>query len=177
MSTPIEIPVIETARLILRAHRLEDFPAMQSMWSNAEVVRYIGGTPSTRQQCWSRLLGYQGHWQFLKFGYWAVEEKATGNYIGELGFADFKRDFTPSIEGLPELGWALVPEFHGRGYATEALLAALQWGKSQLQKSRSVCLISPENKPSLRVAEKLGYAQTHSTVFNQAPVLLFSRNF
>jgi RimJ/RimL family protein N-acetyltransferase len=61
----------------------------------------------------------------LSYGYWAVEEKTSGRYVGELGFADFKRDIVPSIEGMPELGWALVPQFHGKGYATEALRAAV----------------------------------------------------
>jgi RimJ/RimL family protein N-acetyltransferase len=170
-------PVIETSRLILRAHHKNDFSAMLSMWSNDQVVRFIGGKPSTRQQTWARLLGYAGHWKLMGFGFWAVEEKSSGNFIGELGFADFKRDLTPSIEGIPELGWALIPEVHGRGYATEALSAALDWGKASLSSPTSVCIISPENTPSLRVAEKIGFRQTAETTYNDSPTLLFSRNF
>lgn len=170
-------PVITTSRLILRAHQQTDFNAMLSMWSNDQVVRFIGGKPSTRQQTWTRLLGYAGHWKFMGFGFWAVEERSSGNFIGELGFADFKRDLIPSIEGIPELGWALIPDVHGRGYATEALTAALDWGKENLQSATAVCIISPENMPSLRVAEKIGFQETAKVIYNDSPTLLFSRNF
>lgn len=169
--------MIETSRLILRAHHKNDFNAMLAMWSNDQVVRFIGGKPSTRQQTWARLLGYAGHWQLMGFGFWAVEERSSGNFIGELGFADFKRDLTPSIEGIPELGWALTPTVHGRGYATEALTAALDWGKANLSSATSVCIISPENAPSLRVAEKIGFRETAKVIYNDSPILLFSRNF
>jgi RimJ/RimL family protein N-acetyltransferase len=93
----------------------------------------------------------------MGYGYWAVEEKASGRYIGELGFADFKRDNRPSIEGLPEIGWALKLEAHGKGYATEALKAAVAWGDSHLDSTRTACIIHRDNHRSLRVAEKLGY--------------------
>jgi RimJ/RimL family protein N-acetyltransferase len=93
----------------------------------------------------------------LSYGYWAVEEKASSRYVGELGFADFKRDIVPSIEGMPELGWALVPKFHGRGYATEALKAVVGWGDYHFADRRTVCIIHPDNHRSFRVAEKLGY--------------------
>ena len=64
----------------------------------------------------------------MGFGHWAVEEKASGDFIGDLGFADFKRDIQPSIQGLPELGWVLASRAHGKGYATEAVRAAIAWG-------------------------------------------------
>jgi RimJ/RimL family protein N-acetyltransferase len=100
-------PVIETERLVLRAHSLADYPACVAMWSDPRVTRYTIGEPAPAQRTWMRLLAYRGHWAVLGFGYWAVEEKASRQYIGELGFADFKRDIQPSIEGIPELGWAL----------------------------------------------------------------------
>jgi len=93
----------------------------------------------------------------LGYGYWAVEEKASGRYVGELGFADFKRDIQPSVNGMPELGWALVPQMHGRGYATEALRAAVSWGDVHFGRVRTVCIIHRDNEASLRVAAKLGY--------------------
>jgi RimJ/RimL family protein N-acetyltransferase len=100
----------------------------------------------------------------LGYGYWAVEEKVSDRYVGELGFADFKRDIQPSIEGMPEMGWALVPRAHGKGYATEALRAAVSWGDSHFGLLRTVCIIHRDNHQSFRVAEKLGY----KTLFNYA---------
>ena len=93
----------------------------------------------------------------LGYGYWAVEEKVSGLFIGELGFADFKRDIQLPIEGMPELGWALLPRAHGKGYATEALRAAVSWGDNHFGLLRTVCIIHRDNHPSFRVAEKLGY--------------------
>jgi RimJ/RimL family protein N-acetyltransferase len=153
------IPSIETDRLILRAHRAEDFPLCAKMWADPAVTRFTIGTPSPAPQTWRRLLAYLGHWSLLGYGYWAVEEKASSQYVGELGFADYKRDIQPSIHGIPELGWALSPHVHGRGYATEALRAAVQWGDANLASARTVCLILPENAASLRVAAKLGYRE------------------
>jgi RimJ/RimL family protein N-acetyltransferase len=93
----------------------------------------------------------------LGFGYWAVEEKASGRYIGELGFAQFKRNIQPSIDGMPELGWALAPTAQGKGYAIEALKAAQSWGDNHFGSLCTVCIIHRDNLRSFRVAEKLGY--------------------
>jgi RimJ/RimL family protein N-acetyltransferase len=150
-------PAIETERLRLRAHGVGDLADCVAMWSDPEVVRYTIKEPSPPQRTWLRILGYCGHWALLGFGYWAVEEKASGRYIGELGFADFKRAMKPSIDGMPELGWALTSWAHGKGHATEALRAAVAWGDEQFQSLRTVCIIHRDNRRSFRVAEKLGY--------------------
>jgi RimJ/RimL family protein N-acetyltransferase len=150
-------PVIETERLRLRPHQSGDLADCVAMWSDPAVVRYTIGEPSPPQRTWIRILAYGGHWAMLSYGYWAVEEKTSGRYIGELGFADFKREIVPSIEGIPELGWALAPQFHGKGYATEALKAAVVWGDRHFSEPRTVCIIHRDNHRSLRVAEKLGY--------------------
>jgi RimJ/RimL family protein N-acetyltransferase len=150
-------PTIETERFRLRGHDGDDFEDCVAMWSDPEVVRHTIKEPSSPQRTWMRMLGYCGHWALLGFGYWAVEEKASGRYIGELGFADFKRAMKPSIDGMPELGWALAPWAHGKGHATEALRAAVAWGDERFQSPRTVCIIHRDNQRSFRVAEKLGY--------------------
>src|SRR5688500_3429452 len=114
-SADVTIPTLQTPRLVLRAHALSDFDAAVAMWADPVVVRYTIGQPSTAQRTWLRLLTYLGHWDLMGYGYWAVEEKATGRFIGEVGFADFKRGLDPSIEGVPELGWVLAPHAHGKG--------------------------------------------------------------
>jgi RimJ/RimL family protein N-acetyltransferase len=157
-------PVLETERLRLRAHKAADFAHCLAMWVDPEIVRYTIRDPSPPQRTWQRILAYRGHWEIMGYGYWAVEEKASGLYIGEIGFADFKRDILPSIEGLPEIGWALVSQAHGKGYATEALKAALVWGDSHLDSTRTVCIIHRDNHSSFRVAEKLGF----SSIFRAA---------
>ena len=169
------IPNIETARLKMRGHRLDDLDDCVAMWSDPIVVRYIGGTPSTAQRTWLRLLAYRGHWSVMGFGYWAIEDKTTGSFVGEVGFADFKRDIASSMQNVPELGWALVPRYHGKGYATEAVRAALAWGDAYFQAARTVCLISTDNIASIRVAEKCGYREFEKTDFGGEPTLFFVR--
>jgi len=154
----IEAPMLETNRLRLRAHQPGDLSAYAAMWSDPDVVRYTIGTPLPPQRTWMRLLGHRGHWSVLGFGYWAVEEKETG-YIGELGFGHFKRDLHASVDTVPELGWALVPGVHGKGYATEALRAVVAWGEAHFESDRTVCIIDPGNDVSARVADKLGFRE------------------
>lgn len=58
-------PTLETERLILRPHRVQDFEAVAALWAEPEVVRFISGTPSAPEESWARLLRYIGHWQAL----------------------------------------------------------------------------------------------------------------
>jgi RimJ/RimL family protein N-acetyltransferase len=169
-------PVVETARLTLRGHRLDDFEDSLAMWSDPVVTRFIGGKPSTEQQTWSRVIGYVGHWSLMGFGYWALEEKAGGSFVGELGFANFHRDIAASMKDVPELGWALASRFHGKGYATEAVRAAVAWGDVRFESARTVCLIDPDNVASVRVAQKCGYDVFERAVFNDQPTLFLARS-
>ncbi len=146
------------------------------MWSDPDVTRFIGGAPSTQQQVWSRMLSYAGHWTLLDFGYWAVEEAASGTFIGEMGFANFKRDIEPAMKEAPEIGWAFAAHAHGKGFATEAVRAAVAWGDERFGPVRTVCLMNPDNLASIRVAEKCGYREFKRSQFNGNPVLFFERN-
>lgn len=168
-------PTIQTDRLILRAHQLSDYDACCSMWSSPVVTRFIGGTPSSKQETWFRMLRYAGHWSLMGYGYWAIEEKLSKHMIGELGFADFKRDVNPSFQGFPEFGWALRPEFHQKGFATEALKSVLNWTDQEFKWKRTVCMISPENFPSIKLAEKVGYQRYDRLDFSGKDTFLFER--
>src|SRR5260370_24433802 len=168
------VPVIETERLKMRCHRLDDFSDCTAMWADPIVTRYIG-KPFSEEEVWARLLRYVGHWSLLGFGYWAIEEKATGDFAGEVGFADFKRDITPSLHGIPELGWAFASRMHGKGYATEAVRAAVAWGDARVGSARTVRLINPENLRSIRVAGKCGYREFQRTTYKGQPTIMFHR--
>ena len=146
------------------------------MWADPVVTHYIGGQPLTEEETWTKLLRYVGHWSLMGFGYWAVEEKETGRYIGELGFADYKRDIQPSIENTPEAGWIFSPATHGKGHASEALREVLAWGDARFARGRTVCLIHPENAASIRLAEKFGYEEVRRTMYKNRDAILFSRN-
>ena len=159
------IPTLETERLILRGYRLDDFPACAAMWADPDVVRFIGGQPSTEEQAWARMLRYLGHWDLLGFGFWAIALRETGELVGEIGAADFKRDVTPPIGDL-ETGWVLARRAHGKGYATEALRAVLGWLDAKFPGKPSVCVIDPTNTASFNVATKCGYAPIGSRTYH-----------
>jgi RimJ/RimL family protein N-acetyltransferase len=167
-------PELETARLVLRQHRPEDFDDSAAMWADPEVVRHIGGRPFTREESWSRALRTVGLWTWLGYGFWCVRDKASGRFVGEVGFADFKRELTPSIEGVPEGGWVLAAWSHGQGFASEALRAAHAWLDAEGH-PRSVCIIDTGHAGSIRVAGKLGYHEQTRTTYKDTPVVLFER--
>ncbi len=170
-----DVPTLETERLRLRRHRIEDYPDSARMWADPIVTRYIRHTPSTPEDTWSRLLRYIGHWALLGFGYWVIEEKVTGTFSGEAGFADYRRDITPSLAGIPEIGWVLAPHAHGRGFATEAVRAAIQWADSHFPRQKTACIIAPENSASIRVATKCGYRELQPTTYHGERTLMYVR--
>lgn len=170
------IPVLETERLLLRAPSADDLAASTTMWSNPEVVRHIGGKPFTREEVWSRILRARGLWSMLGYGYWAVYDKASGRFAGDIGFADFHRDFSPSIEGIPEMGWVLDPWCHGRGYASEAVTAAIRWAEAELDAPEYSCIIDPDNASSINVALKAGFVEAAKTRYKGGRTLIFRRS-
>ena len=121
------------------------------------------------------MLGYIGHWSLLEFGYWVAEEKATGRFVGEIGFADYKRDLEPSLKGVPEIGWVLAAQAQGRGYATEAVRAAVAWGDARFCSARTACIIAPENLASVRVAVKCGYRDFALATYKGHPTVMYIR--
>jgi RimJ/RimL family protein N-acetyltransferase len=171
-----EAPVVETPRLVLRGYRIEDFPSVAATWADPEVVRHINaGRPFTEEQTWARFLRNTALWPMLGYGYWAATEKSSGRYVGDVGFADFKREIEPSLKGVPEVGWVLARWSHGRGYATEAAGAAIEWLERTLGPQRTVCIISDENRASVRVAQKVGYREFARSEYRGAPIVMFER--
>lgn len=171
-----EVPVIETARLRLRGHRISDFDDCAAMWADPIVTRYISGRPFTAEEVWARILRYAGHWAWMGYGFWAIEERATGQFAGEAGFADFRREMEPSLDGIPEAGWVLNSAAHGKGYATEAVRGFVSWGDFRFAGARTACLVHRDNLASIRVAEKTGYREWTRTTYNGQPTVVLARD-
>ena len=168
-------PVIDTARLVLRPFRAGDVDAQAAMMGDGEVMRHLGGSPLAREDSWRKLLCGAGLWTLFGYGYWAVERRSDGALIGQVGFADFKRDMTPRIEGLPEAGWLFAREAFGQGYASEAVQATLVWADGTLDASEVVAIIDADNLASVRVAEKCGFDRREDAVYRGEPIQLFRR--
>jgi RimJ/RimL family protein N-acetyltransferase len=154
-------PRIETERLILRTYRLEDFAVYAAMWADPRVTRHIAdGAPRSREEAWKSFLSMAGHWLLLGYGNWAVEEQASGNYVGGIGWGERKRDRGTEFAGMPELGYTFVAGAQGKGYATEAVRAVMDWGSAHFGSRRVLAVIAPDNIASCRVVEKCGFRET-----------------
>ena len=143
-------PILETERLVLREFRESDTDAYAEMLADPEVVRFLGGTPMSRAEAWRNMSMVIGHRVLRGYGFWAVEERGVGELVGRVGC------WRP--EGWPglEVGWTLRRAFWGRGYATEAARASVEYAFTKLDQTRVISLIAPENTASIRVAERLG---------------------
>lgn len=116
-------------------------------------------------------------WHAIGYGFWALEEKATGRYIGDVGFANFNREIEPPFGDTPEMGWVLSQEIHGKGYGNEALEKMLHWGTGFFKATSTRCIISPDNIASRRIAEKNGFRKIAETAYTGEPVWLHERLF
>jgi len=175
MGEPSQDIIAETSRLVLRRPAAADFPAYLEMCADPAMSRYSGREPAGSEEAWMRLLRQAGHWSLIGYGFVAVEDKATGRFVGEAGLGDFKRRQGPAFDDFPEAGWAIVPWAQGRGYATEAAAAALEWTEARFGVRRTVCLIHVENLASIRVAEKLGYTPFGACTYRGYSAITFER--
>ncbi|MGQ0741858.1 MAG: GNAT family N-acetyltransferase [Alphaproteobacteria bacterium] len=144
------IPCIETERLILREWREEDILPAIGFMADPEVARYTVGSPQAALDAWRGLNVIVGHWQIRGYGFWAVERKEDGKLVGRAGL------WNP--EGWPgmEVGWTLGREFWGKGYATEAARAAMNYAFTNFPIEKLLSVIHVDNRRSQMLAGRLG---------------------
>jgi RimJ/RimL family protein N-acetyltransferase len=144
----VTIPTLETGRLILRAPALEDFEALCAFYSS-ERATFVGGQMDA-EKVWRHLAVEIGHWQMLGYGRWTLVEKDSGKTAGIIGL------WNPQGWPEPEIGWDLFEGFGGKGYATEAALAARAYAYDVLGWSTAISLVDPQNHASAAVAARMG---------------------
>ena len=140
---------IETNRLLLRVPRASDFDGYAEMMADEQASRHIGG-PLQRAEAWRKFLQMPGAWLVQGFAMFSVVDKASGEWLGNLG------PWHP--EGWPgtEVGWAFRRSAWGKGYATEAAVAAVDWAFDHLGWHDVIHSIDPANLPSQALAQRLG---------------------
>lgn len=148
--------MIQTKRLTLRPYTVADYDAYAAMVADPIVVRHAGA-PMTGEEAWMRLLRFIGYWSVFSHGLFAVLNRKTGQYLGETGLMDFRREVTPRLNTMPEAAWVFTSAAHGKGYAFEAATAAHRWMDEHHAPPATQCIISPANLESIRLAERLGY--------------------
>jgi RimJ/RimL family protein N-acetyltransferase len=168
-------PTLETERLLLRGFREEDLDDHAAILSDPVVMEHFGGHGFGREDSWRRLLGGVGLWQLQGTGLLAAERKSDGKLVGHLGFFDYHREMSPSIEGIPELGYIFAAEVHGQGIAREACDAVVAWADRTLEADETVAIISLGNAPSMKLAERLGYERQPDGTYRNEPTSLWRR--
>jgi RimJ/RimL family protein N-acetyltransferase len=140
---------LETPRLLLRMPRLDDLDAWAEMMQDEETARFIGGAVP-RSISWRAMMTMIGAWHATGVSMFSVIEKSSGRWVGRLG--PWQPDGWPGTE----VGWAIVRDCWGRGYATEGATAATDWAFNTLGWSSVIHSIAPDNKASQAVARRLG---------------------
>ena len=142
-------PMLETERLILRLPAAQDFEDFAAMFADEQVARYIGGQ-LPRAAAWRKFLQMPGAWVIQGFAMFAVVEKASGEWIGNAG--PWHPDGWPGTE----VGWSFKRASWGKGYASEASAAAIDWAFDNLGWSDVIHSIHPDNHASQALARRLG---------------------
>lgn len=170
-----EAPRLETERLVLRHYCKLDFAAHYAIVSDPEVMRHFSGPTMSKEDCWRRMSASAGSWSLLGFGGWAVIRKSDEKLIGMVSLFNAWRTFEPEFGDEPEMGWIFATETHGQGIASEACRAALQWAEESLEPVPVWAIIAPENAPSFRLAERLGFERLGDVLYDDEPTAVLRR--
>lgn len=154
---------IRTPRLLLRGWREEDLEPFLAMSNDARVMEFFPAFLA-RQECEAMVQRITAHHQQHGFGYWAVEIPGVTAFAGFIGLAvpRFDAHFTPCVE----IGWRLMAEVWGCGYATEGARAALEFGFQRVGLEEIVSMTAVINVRSQRVMEKLGMSRSPADDFD-----------
>lgn len=160
------IPTIETERLRLREWRITDFDAYASLKTNAELQRYVLGGAKSKEEAWDDFCAVSGQWVLRKVGIFLVADRKTDEPRGFSGL------WYPLDIEVPELCWSLFPGNVGKGYATEAAIAARHWVYENSRYHQLVSYIHPDNAASCAVAKRLGARlQSRTKLYGEARLL------
>ena len=169
-------PFLVTERLELWLPTRDDIDPMFEIVSEPGTRRYLGPEP-TMPDHFMRFMRNAGSWQLFGYGMLMVRERdGDGSPIGNCGIFHSWRGLGEDFDNRPEAGWIIGEAHVGRGYADEAMRAIFQWFDREYAGKQVVCLIEPGNAPSIRLADKLGFAELrHAEMPDGSPVILYER--
>lgn len=170
-------PVLETERLVLTVPGRDDYIVLRDLVSDPEVHRYLGPRaedPTT--DMFSRALRAAGSWQLYGYGIFLARERTSGAFVGQVGVFHSMRGFGKGLDDVPEAGWILAQKHWGKGYAREAMEAALAWFDGAYGPCRIACMIERGNAASYALAGRLGFSWYDEHALDDGAVVdLFER--
>ena len=160
----IDVPLLETERLILREIRPEDFESYATFYQSERSN--LRGGPLSRIEAWAAFAAEIGHWVLRGYGFWSIDEKASGAYCGMVGL------YYPEAWPAPEVGWLVWAEHEGKGIAREAAIRARDYAFEVLGWPQVVSCIAEGNHRSIKLAERLGATLDRRVLRSDRPDLL-----
>ncbi len=176
---PRDKPFLQTERLELWLPTRADIAAMIEIVSDPHTGKYLGPAGGAADH-FMRFQRNAGSWFLHGYGGFIVRERGKPDAIGNCGVFHSWRGLGDDFDDMPEAGWIISAGHEGQGYANEAMAAALDWFDGEHGRpnhsSRVVCMIDPDNAGSIKLAEKLGFAEMRRAALpDGSKVVLFER--
>ncbi|MBS0483534.1 MAG: GNAT family N-acetyltransferase [Proteobacteria bacterium] len=172
-------PVLTTERFELWQPRAGDHHGIHAMLADSETSRYLGGMAQSESDAFARVLRNAGSWALYGYGTFVIRGKGQDRIVGNCGLFRSHRGFGADLgfDDAIEAGWIIHHDLWGQGAAQEIMRAALAWFDETHGRQRIACMIEQGNAASVRVAERLGFAQTgqHCREGQDAALLLYER--
>jgi RimJ/RimL family protein N-acetyltransferase len=170
-------PMVVTERLELWRPQAADLDGLARLLAPDAVREYLGGAAPSLADTFARLTRNAGSWALYGYGTFVVRERGARAVVGSCGVFHSWRGFDgfDGFDDAAEAGWIFAPPVWGRGHATEATAAALQWFDRMHGPRRVVCMIDPHNHASHKLAARLGFAAFGQQVFEGEPITLLQR--
>ncbi|MFV0644764.1 MAG: GNAT family N-acetyltransferase [Sphingomonadaceae bacterium] len=168
-------PLIVTERLELWLPVSGDIPKILAIVTQPETSRHLG-PPSTEADNFTRFQRNAGSWFLFGYGLFMIRERGQPEVIGNCGIFHSFRGLGDDFDNQPEAGWILGADHVGKGYASEIMGAVFSWFDEKFGPQRVVCMINPENTPSLNLAQKMRFSKMREAIMVDAPVVLLERS-
>ena len=169
------VPVLSTERLDLWRPAAGDHAALIQLLGDDEVRRHLGSRPTSAVEEFNRLCRNAGSWALYGYGTFMCRPRGQEHVLGICGVFHSWRGFGQGLDDTPEIGWIFARETWGKGIASEAARASLDWFDAAFPRRRVACMINDTNLPSLAVAAKLGFARYAEHVDEDGKLILLER--
>lgn len=168
--------ILETERLLFRHLVMDDLDELFALYSDPEMRRYSPDGALNFEDTQDELEWFlNGHPNHPELGLWATIHKETNKFIGRCGLLPWTIDDCLEVE----VAYMIAKDYWGQGLATEAAQGILQYGFEELNLSRIICLMHPDNLASQRVAQKVGMTlerQVNGIAGDNFTTLIYSIN-
>ena len=169
-------PVLVTARLELWRPQVSDRAGLRALIEPGEVRRFLGGMEPDDHDVFMRLLRNAGSWALYGYGTFVVRERGKADIVGSCGVFHSWRGFGRGMDDVAEAGWIVGKSAWGKGYAQEAMQAALAWFEREHGATATLCMIEQGHRASEAVAAKLGYAAFERVAErDERPLIVYRR--